>query len=245
VPSLWFAVLSLSIVGSIGGLLVASVMLVLHRDVRARVVPWLVSYAVGTLLGAALLGLMPESLAALPAPAALAMLLGGIFTFFVLEKLVLWRHCHDDMSCAVHRSTVPLIIVGHTVHTLVDGIVIAAATLVSVPLGLTTALAVAAHEVPQVAGDFAIVLSAGYSRARALFLNLCAALGGLLGALLMLLFGGRVPEVVPYVLAFAAGNFLYVAMADLIPSLHRGHLDDNAVRQVVLIGLGVLTIVAL
>jgi zinc and cadmium transporter len=244
VPLLWPAVIGLSIVGSIGGLLVASVMLGLRRDVRARLVPWLVSYAVGTLLGAALLGLMPEALGALPAPPTLGMLLAGIFTFFILEKLVLWRHCHDDMSCAVHRSTVPLVIVGHGVHTLVDGIVIAAAALISLPLGLTSALAVAAHEVPQVAGDFAVVLAAGYSRGRALLLNLCAAAGGPLGAVLMLLFGARVPDVVPYVLAFAAGNFLYVAMADLIPSLHRGHLDDSPVRQVVLIGLGVLTIVA-
>jgi zinc and cadmium transporter len=241
----WLVVLSLSIIGSIGGLVVASIMLTLHRDVRARVVPWLVSYAVGTLLGAALLGLMPEALAALPAPPTLMMLLAGIFTFFVLEKLVLWRHCHDDMSCAVHPSTVPLVIVGHTVHTFVDGIVIAAAALVSVPLGLTTALAVAAHEVPQVAGDFAVVLAAGSSRSRALVLNFSAALGGLAGALLMLTFGARMPNVVPYVLAFAAGNFLYVAMADLIPSLHRGHLDNNPVRQVALIGLGVLTILVL
>lgn len=220
-------------------------MLVLHQDVRARVVPWLVSYAVGTLLGAALLGLMPEALAALAPTPTLAALLAGIFTFFILEKLVLWRHCHDDISCAVHPSTVTLVVVGHTVHTLVDGVVIAAAALVSLPLGVTAALAVAAHEIPQVAGDFAIVLSAGYSRSRALLLNFAAALGGLVGALVMLLFGSRVPEVVPYILAFAAGNFLYVAMADLIPNLHHGHIDRNPARQVVLIALGVLTIVAL
>jgi zinc and cadmium transporter len=239
------AVLGLSVAGSVGGLLIASVMLVLHKDVRARVVPWLVSYAVGTLLGAALLGLMPEALAALAPTPTLAALLIGIFTFFVLEKLVLWRHCHDDVSCAVHPSTVTLVIVGHTVHTFVDGVVIAAAALVSLPLGVTAALAVAAHEIPQVAGDFAIVLSAGYSRARALVLNLSAALGGIVGAGAMLLFGSRVPDVVPYVLAFAAGNFLYVAMADLIPNLHRGNIDSNSVRQIVLIALGVLTIVAL
>jgi zinc and cadmium transporter len=241
----WVAVIALSAAGSVGGLLVASIMLVLHKDVRARVVPSLVSYAVGTLLGAALLGLVPEALAALPPPPTLTMLLTGIFTFFILEKLVLWRHCHDDMECAVHPSTVSLIIVGHTVHTLVDGIVIAAAALVSLPLGVTAALAVAAHEVPQVAGDFAVVLAAGRSRRSALLLNLSAALGGVLGAILMLLFGGRMPQAVPYVLAFAAGNFLYVAMADLIPNLHHGHLDDNPARQVILIGLGILTVVLL
>ena len=239
------AVLGLSIVGSIGGFLVASIMLLLHRDVRAKVVPWLVSYAVGTLLGAALLGLMPEALAVLKPTPTLVCLLVGILTFFILEKLVLWRHCHDDISCAVHPSTVTLIIVGHTVHTMVDGIVIAAAALVSLPLGFSTALAAAAHEVPQVAGDFAVVLSAGYARSRALVLNLAAAMGGVAGAVLMLVFGARAPQAVPYVLAFAAGNFLYVAMADLIPNLHHGHIDSNAVRQVILIVLGVLTIVAL
>jgi zinc and cadmium transporter len=245
VPLIWLPVLGLSIIGSVGGLLVASVMLILHKDIRARVVPWLVSYAVGTLLGAALLGLTPEAPAELPPTPALTALLAGIFTFFVLEKLVLWRHCHDDMSCAVHPGTVTLVIVGHTVHTMVDGVVIAAAALVSLPLGLTAALAVAAHEVPQVAGDFAIVLAAGYGRRRALVLNLAAAAGGVVGASFMLMFGSRAPGVVPYVLAFASGNFLYVAMADLIPNLHRGTIDTNAFRQVVLIGLGVLTIVVL
>ena len=243
--STWLGVIGLSLIGSVGGLIVASLMLGLHQRVRARVVPWLVSYAVGTLLGAALLGLVPEALSVLPPTPTLASLLAGIFTFFILEKLVLWRHCHDDIDCAVHPGTVTLVIVGHTVHTLVDGIVIAAAALVSLPLGFTAALAVAAHEIPQVAGDFGIVLAAGYSRSRALVLNLAAGLGGVAGALLMLMFGSSMPALVPYVLAFAAGNFLYVAMADLIPSLHKGHIDNNAVRQVVLIGLGVLTIVAL
>ena len=136
-------------------------------------------------------------------------------------------------------------ILGDAVHTFVDGVVIAAAVLVSVPLGLTTALAVAAHEIPQEAGDFAILLSAGYSRSRALLLNLSSAGGGVLGAAAMLLFGGSAPQILPYVLAFAAGNFLYVAMADLIPTLHRGTLDRNAIRQLILIGLGVATIVML
>ena len=238
--------LLLSVVGSIGGLLVASVLLVVHSDIRSRVVPWLVSYAVGTLLGAALLGLVPQALESLAPPRALGALLAGILTFFILEKLVLWRHCHDeDGSCEVHRSTTTLVIVGDAIHTFVDGVVIAAATLVSVPLGVTTALAVAAHEIPQEAGDFAILLAAGQTRARALLLNLTSAIGGLLGASAMLVFGGSAPAVLPYVLAFAAGNFLYVAMADLIPTLHRGQLDSSAVRQIVLIGLGVATIVAL
>lgn len=241
----WPAALGLSVVGSVGGLVVGALLLLVRDATRKRVVPWLVSYAVGTLLGAALLALLPEALETAPASPVLAVLLGGILTFFILEKLVLWRHCHGDESCTVHQSTATLMIVGDTVHTFVDGVVIAAATLVSVPLGVTTALAVAAHEIPQEAGDFAILLSAGYSRSRALVLNLASATGGIVGALVMLIFGQSAPLILPFVLAFAAGNFLYVAMADLIPSLHRGHMDANSVRQVVLITLGVFTIAML
>jgi zinc and cadmium transporter len=243
---LWPTALLLSIAGSVGGLLTAALLLVAGRSVRDRVVPWLVSYAVGTLLGAALLGLVPQALEALAPAAALGALLAGILTFFVLEKLVLWRHCHeDDGECLVHKSTVTMIIVGDMVHTFVDGVVIAAATLNSLPLGITTALAVAAHEIPQEAGDFAVLLAAGHSRSRALILNLTSAAGGLAGATAMLIFGAGTPAAVPYVLGFAAGNFLYVAMADLIPTLHRGGVDRNAFRQFALITLGVFTIVVL
>ena len=229
--------------GSLGGLLTASLLLLFNREARDRVVPWLVSYAVGTLLGVALLDLVPQALGKIEPTPAFTALLAGIFTFFILEKLVIWRHCHDDQSCAIHPSTVPLVVIGDAIHTFVDGVVIAAASLVSLPLGVTTALAVAAHEIPQEAGDFAILLAAGNSRSRALMLNLSSATGGLAGAAAMLMFGSRAPAVLPFVLAFAAGSFLYVAMADLIPNLHRGSIDRNAVRQTVLIALGVGTIV--
>jgi zinc and cadmium transporter len=241
--SLWPAALGLSMAGSLGGLLTASLLLLFKREARDRVVPWLVSYAVGTLLGVALLDLVPQALATIAPTPAFTTLLAGIFTFFILEKLVIWRHCHDDQSCAIHPSTVPLVVIGDAIHTFVDGVVIAAASLVSLPLGVTTALAVAAHEIPQEAGDFAILLAAGNSRSRALLLNLSSATGGLVGAGAMLAFGSRAPDVLPFVLAFAAGSFLYVAMADLIPNLHRGSLDRNAVRQTVLIAMGVGTIV--
>ena len=115
----------------------------------------------------------------------------------------------------------------------------------SLTLGATTALAVIAHEIPHQAGDIAILLAAGYSRSRALLLNLTSATGGVIGAGAMLLFGVKVPAIIPFVIAFAAGNFLYVAMSDLIPNLHRGSLDKNATRQVVLIVTGILTIMAL
>jgi len=242
------AAVGLSVLGSLGGLLAASAFLLLGDSLRTKIVPWAISYAVGTLLGVALLALLPEALGTLPAPVAMATLLAGVLTFFLLEKLVLWRHCHDGHGheCEAHTSSAAsLVIVGDAFHTFVDGAIIAAAVLTSIPLGVTTALAVAAHEIPQEVGDVAILLRAGYSRSRALTLNMLSALGGVLGALAMLLTSQTLPQLLPYVLAFAAGNFLYIAMADLIPDLHRGNVEGGAFRQMALIGAGILTIVLL
>ena len=234
---------SLSILGSLGGLITASVFLLLGDGLRVKLVPWLISYAVGTLLGVALLALVPEALTALKPVPVMATLLAGVLAFFLLEKLVLWRHCHDTHECEVHTSSAAsLVIVGDALHTFVDGAVIAAAVVTSVPLGITTALAVAAHEIPQEVGDVAILLRAGYSRIRAFTLNLLSSAGGILGALAMIAASRSVPVLMPYVLAFAAGNFLYVAMADLIPDLHRGGLEGGPIRQLAMIGAGILTI---
>ena len=240
-----FTAVGLSILGSIGGLLTASLVLLVKHDLRTRLVPWLVSYAVGTLLGVSLFNLLPEALDTLPAPAAMYTLVAGILTFFVLEKVVLWRHCHDEEECAAHKRAASLVVVGDAVHTFVDGAVIAAATMVAPGLGVTTALAVAAHEIPQEVGDAAILLSAGYSRRAAMSLNLASAGGGVLGAVMMLGFGAAAPAIVPQVLAFAAGAFMYVAMADLIPSLHQGRFDAGSFRQLALILLGLVTIATL
>lgn len=239
------AAVGLSVVGSVGGLLAASSFLLLGDGLRVKLVPAAISYAVGTLLGAALLALLPQSLASLPPTTALGTLLAGVITFFLLEKFVLWRHCHDGHECEVHNSAASLVIIGDAFHTFVDGAVIAAAVLTSVPLGVTTALAVAAHEVPQEVGDVAILLRAGYSRGRALSLNLMSAIGGVLGALAMLLTSQSLPRALPYVLAFAAGSFLYVAMSDLIPDLHRGNIGGSTPRQLLLIGAGIATVVLL
>ena len=233
----------LSILGSLGGAIVASTFLLLHERVRTRIVPWLISYAVGTLVGVALLALIPEALVSLPARDTMLTMAAGILSFFLLEKAVIWRHCHDDEECHVHSTAASLVIVGDALHTFVDGAVIAAAVLTSVPLGLTTALAVAAHEIPQEVGDVAILLRAGYSKMRAFTLNLLAGVGGILGAAAMVLASGLLPQALPYVLAFAAGSFLYVAMADLIPDLHRGNV--GGARQLLLICAGIATIAML
>jgi zinc and cadmium transporter len=233
----------LSVLGSAGGLLTASTFLLLGDHIRVRLVPWLISYAVGTLLGVALLALLPEALQHIAPVPAFTTLLAGVLAFFLLEKFVLWRHCHDTHECEVHTSSAAsLVIIGDAFHTFVDGAVIAAAVLTSVPLGITTALAVATHEIPQEVGDVAILLRAGFSRGRAFMLNLMAGIGGILGAIGMLMASEWIPNLLPYVLSFAAGNFLYIAMSDLIPDLHRGGVEGGPIRQLLLIVAGVATI---
>ena len=232
--------IGLSVLGSLGGLLVASGILLINDSRRARLIPWLVSYAVGALLGVSMLAILPKALEQLPPSRVFATLLGGILAFFVLEKLVLWRHCHIH-DCEVHDGSVFPVLIGDAFHNFVDGAVIAAAVMTSVPLGVSTALAVAAHEIPQEVGDFAILLHAGYSRRRALLLNVTSGLASAAGALLALGALKLMPVVLPYCLALAAASFLYVAMADLIPGLHRGKTDAHSLRQIVLIGAGVAT----
>jgi len=157
---------------------------------------------------------------------------------------VLWRHCHTH-DCEVHDGTVLPVLVGDAFHNFVDGAVIAAAVITSVPLGVSTAIAVAAHEIPQELGDFAILLHAGYSRGRALLLNVMSAGASALGAIAAFAAFDYVPMLQPYFLSMAAASFLYVAMADLIPGLHRGRTDASSMRQVVLIAAGIATMVFL
>jgi zinc and cadmium transporter len=234
----------LSLIGGLGGLLVASGLLLLKDSVRSKLVPWLVSYAVGALLGVSLLALLPTSLEQLPPPRVFTTLLLGILLFFVLEKLVLWRHCHIH-DCEVHESSVFPVLIGDAFHNFVDGAVVAAAVMTSVPLGVTTAVAVAAHEIPQEIGDFAILLHAGYSRGRALLLNVLSAAASALGAVAAFVALDNVPRMLPYILVLAASSFLYVAMADLIPGLHRGRTDASSMRQILLIAAGIATMLIL
>jgi zinc and cadmium transporter len=236
------AALGLSLLGSCGGLLVASSLVFFPAHVRTRLVPWLVSYAVGALLGVALLALLPEALAELPPQAVFGTLLFGILIFFVLEKLVLLRHCHTD-DCHVHAAAAPLVFIGDAFHNFLDGAIICTAVLTSVPLGINTAIAVAAHEIPQEVGDVAVLLAAGYSRGRALLLNVITGVSGILGALLAFATVEIVPGVRPYVLAISSASLLYIAMSDLIPDLHRGEIDANGLRQVALIAAGIFTVV--
>ena len=215
---------------------------------RASWVPMLVSYAIGALLGAAFLGVIPEAFAKGPPQQAAVAILGGIFAFFVLEKLLLWRHCHTE-NCEVHDQhqhdhgrSGALIIVGDTVHNFVDGVLIAAAFLQSTELGILAAIAIVAHEIPQEVGDFLILLHSGYSRARALAMNLLSSaatmVGGVLGYFALQVVSGWETTL----LGIVAASMIYVAVADLIPGLHRRPELRDTASQALLIALGIGTI---
>ena len=234
----------LTLLGSLGGVLVASGLLFFNDRLRLKIVPWLVSYAVGTLLGVALLVLLPEALGHLPARTVLGSLLAGIMLFFILEKLVLWRHCHTH-DCEAHGMAAPMVLMGDAFHNFLDGVVIGTAVQTSVPLGISTALAVATHEIPQELGDFAILLDAGFSRRRALVLNIVSGSSAIVGAVLAVLTLDWLPQINQYILSVAAASFLYVAMADLIPDLHRGRIDAWTFRQLILAAAGIFTVIAL
>jgi zinc and cadmium transporter len=236
---LW--ILGFSMLGSAGAIAGASLFLLFPEPVRKQVVPGLVSYATGTLLGAAFLGMIPAGLQRAPATAITATVLAGMVAFFVLEKFVLWRHCHDA-ECEAHGHAAPLILIGDAFHNFVDGVVIAAGFLTSIPVGIAVSLAVIAHEIPQEVGDFAILLDSGYGRTKALVLNGLSAAATLPGAVAAYLWLGDTLEMVPYILALSAASFIYVAAADLIPGLHRQVTPAASLRQVALLLAGIGTI---
>jgi zinc and cadmium transporter len=229
-----------SVLGSVGAVLGAALVLIIPENVRKILVVNLISYATGTLLGAVFLGLVPKALAAASSD-LLAWLLFGLLFFFVLEKLVLWRHCHVP-GCDVHASTGPLLLIGDAFHNFTDGVIIAGAFLLSMPLGVATGLAVISHEIPQELGDFAILLDSGYSRQQALFYNTVSALSTLPGALLAYYFLAPMLQVVPYILLMGAASFLYIALVDLTPYLHRRFGLADSLLQLALILAGIATI---
>lgn len=241
------------LLGGVLSVLAAAAFLLLPEPVRGRLLPYFVSFAIGTLLGAAFLALLPHALTGEssgdPHLITTTVLL-GVLGFFVLEKMVLWRHCHSDVCDAhaiepadhMHGVTGTLILIGDGIHNLVDGILIAAAFLTDEHLGVVTALAVAAHEIPQEVGDFAILLHSGFSRAKAFVFNVLASTTTVIGGLVAYFAMAEVNKVVPYVLAVAAASFIYIAVADLIPGLHKRTQATATLQQVLLIAAGVVVI---
>jgi zinc and cadmium transporter len=257
--------------GGIASAAFAVVFLWVREDHSARILPHFVSFATGALLGAALLALLPEAMAGAGLEGAHGIgltLIIGLGVFFVIEKLVLWWHAHthvhgpDTVACPQHLDDAPnvphehhhgndhardhasgvLVLVGDSLHNALDGALIAAAFLDSLQLGALTTFAVAAHEIPHRVGDFAILVQAGLSRSRALLLNLATGLASILGAVVAYFALRETQRALPYALAFAAAGFLYIAVAGLIPGLHRRADPRTSAVQVVLIGAGIAVI---
>jgi zinc and cadmium transporter len=238
-------ILGASLMGGLVAVLVASTVLAVNTELMARALPRLLSFSTGTLLGAALLGMVPQTAKTLPVSTVTLVVLVGLILFFVLEKLLVWRHCHKN-DCDVHASSGPLLLVGDSVHNFVDGVVIAGAFLSSTELGIAAALSTIAHEVPQEAGEFMVYLRSGYTRRKAIFFNAISSLTSVLGAVLGYFFLSQMRGVLAYLLAFAAAGFLYVALADLIPA-QRGKISLGLTLLdllLVLTGIGVIALVS-
>lgn len=243
----------------LGGILSLSCAAILALNARVSWLSVLISYAIGALLGAAFLNTLPEAFELSDNPVQVtAIVLVGILLFFILEKLVLWRHCHIE-DCEAHdpshgaainnnhhshdhgRSGM-MVIVGDTFHNFVDGILIAAAFMVDVQLGIVTAIAIFAHEIPQEAGDFIILLNSGYTRRMAFWMNLLSSLATLIGGVMAYFMLNKMNFMVQPLLALASASMIYVAMSDLIPGLHKRPELHATVQQVALILLGIASI---
>ncbi|HZF26274.1 MAG TPA: ZIP family metal transporter [Steroidobacteraceae bacterium] len=266
-------IITFTVLGGVLSVLIAGLVLLLPAQRRTAALPHLVSFATGALLGAALLKLLPHAIegAGLSKLHLVTLsLIAGIFAFFVLEKLVLWRHCHQE-DCEPHTPLTPghsdgshshspsnshapsqqqrdyasamLILAGDSIHNALDGVMLAAAFLTDVRLGIVAGIAVIAHEIPQEVGDFAILLNGGFSRARALALNLLTSLTSVLGGVIGYFALSHAMGLLPYALAVTAASLLYVAVADLIPGLHRRTDPLAGVQQVALIAIGIAVIV--
>lgn len=263
--TLWFIILFTAI-GGVLSVLAASVFLLLPDKWQTRVLPHGVSFAIGALLTGAFCGLLPQAFAETPVaemPQLSATIMIGILLFFTLEKLLVWRHCHAQ-SCEAHgedshhaahhrhshnhpshqavRPAGLFIILGDSIHNFVDGVLIAAAFLTDIQLGIVTSLAVAAHEIPQEVGDFAILLHSGYSKAKALFYNILSSLATVVGGVLAYFSLGSLHGLLPYFLTLAASSFIYIAVADLIPSLHQKTDMKTSLYQIgfILAGVGLI-----
>lgn len=245
--------------GGVLSIFAAATFLLLPESLRNRLLSPMVSFAIGALLGAAFLAILPHAFESpdVDAHHVTLTVLFGILAFFLLEKMVIWRHCHAH-DCDVHghanaaeedRSSMlerardaaagKLILIGDGIHNMVDGVLIAAAFLTDIHLGVITSVAVIAHEIPQELGDFAILLHSGYSRGRALLYNALSSLTTVIGGVTAFFSLTLAHALVPYVLAVAASSFIYIAVADLIPGLHKRPEFSATVQQIVLIAMGI------
>ena len=239
-----YAFISIIIVSLIS--LIGVVLLSLREDLLRKYIFIFISVAVGALLGDAFIHLIPEAFSETDNSTRVSILIiSGILLFFVLEKFLHWHHHGEDMDELDIHPVGKLILFSDGVHNFLDGIIIAASFMVSVPVGIATTIAVILHEIPQEVGDFAVLLHSGYTKKRALCLNFLSALTALLGAAAFFIIGGVAESLNTYFLPIAAGGFIYIAVADLIPELHKTKEAKHSFYQLTAVVLGVFAMVAL
>ena len=216
--------------------------LAIKQETLLKITMFFVSLSAGTLLGDSFFHLLPEATAKSNGLSLWLMVIAGMIIFFILEKVIFWRHCHIPTS-ANHPHHLGLMnLVGDGLHNFIDGIVIAGSFLINPPLGVATTLAVVAHEIPQEIGDFGVLIHAGYSRRKALFLNFLSAITAIFGALIALLIGQQMENFSTFIVPFTAGGFIYIATADLIPELKKESHPLKSLGQLlaILVGLGIM-----
>lgn len=245
--SIWGAslisVFLVSLISFIGLLFLA-----VKKEILQKFLLFLVSFATGGLLGGAFLHLLPEAVEELGLGWNFSlMVLGGILVFFVLEKFIFWRHCHIPTSKQHPHPLVFMNLVGDGFHNLLDGVMITASFMIDFSLGVATTMAVLIHEIPQEIGDFSVLVYGGFSKTKALFFNFASGLTAILGALLTLILGSRFTNLVPLILPFTAGGFIYIASSDLIPELKKETNLKKSLLQLLglLLGIGLMLLLTL
>jgi zinc and cadmium transporter len=238
----WLYVLSSVSIVSLISLVGAFTLSIEQKKLQSFLI-YFVSLSAGTLLGDAFIHLVPEAYKNLSSEVtASVFILTGIVAFFILEKFIHWRHCHE-IPCEDHQHPFSYtILFGDAVHNFIDGLIIAASFLVSIPVGIATTVAVIFHEIPHEMGNFGALVYAGFSRSRAIFFNFLSALTSILGALVVLIINFDTVQITKFLIPFAAGGFIYVASADLIPEIHKNVEAKKSALQLLffLIGIGVM-----
>ena len=235
------SVLSISFISFVGVFTLA-----MRDDLVRKYISIFISVAVGALLGDSFIHLIPETFESfgntiLPS----LLIIFGILLFFVMEKFLHWHHHGEDWGNGHVHPVGRLVLLSDAIHNFIDGIVIAASFLISVPVGLATAIAVIIHEIPQEIGDFSVLLHSGYTKTRALWLNFLSAVSAILGATILLLVSEKAEALVPWFVPLAAGGFIYIAMADLVPELQKTQGGKSSIAQIFAVIAGVLAMFAL
>jgi len=221
--------------------------LAFKEEVLKKYINFFISLAIGALLGDAFIHIIPEAFESgdiVPGLVSL-LIISGILLFFIIEKFIHWHHHGEDKEAEHIHPVGKLILFTDGFHNLIDGAIIGASFLVSIPLGIATTIAVILHEIPQEIGDFAVLVHAGYSKKKALLLNFISALISILGLAIVFIFGNIIDNIALFVVPIAAGGFIYIAIADLIPELQKTKNIKHSLIQLVIIFIGVLSMVAL